>query len=333
MKPLVTVVCAWYNRADYITDTLNSLSAQDFESFEIIVINDGSKDERVRKILDDYRDIKLTVIHQENTGFVRAIKKAINISKGEFIAIQGAGDISLPTRLREQAAVLSYDNEIGIVGSKRREVIIGGPADGESVIGGGDILYPNIKNILFGNNPFSHGEVMFRRDLYDKVGGYREFFKFAQDRDLWIRMAPFCKMHVIDKVLYERRAFKEDGIAFSHEKIAIQQAYSSFARQCHFDRKKYGVDYIDIYGMHGGLFRSPQRSYANALAKIAVQSFYFDNPEAGLLYATRAVNEKRTIFSIGMYIVARFIYSLKFVQPIYKWMLGFHPNAKVWPRQ
>lgn len=56
--PKVSVVCAWYNRADYIKDTVDSLLNQDFDDYEIIIANDGSPDPRVREILDSYDDRK-----------------------------------------------------------------------------------------------------------------------------------------------------------------------------------------------------------------------------------------------------------------------------------
>lgn len=97
--PKVSVVCAWYNRVDYISDTIDSLLAQDYPNFDITIVNDGSPDPLVREVLDNYTNPRLRVIHQENTGFTRAIRRAIDESDRTYIAIQGAGDISLPGRL------------------------------------------------------------------------------------------------------------------------------------------------------------------------------------------------------------------------------------------
>ena len=81
------------------------------------------------------------------------------------------------------------------------------------------------------SNPFTHGEVMFRRDIYKKVGGYRPFFKFAQDRDLWLRMAI----------------------------------------QCHHDRVQNRKDLIDQYDFLAGLFRAPSPVVTDVFAKLAIK--------------------------------------------------------------
>src|SRR5690554_1592429 len=96
-QPRVTIVCAWYNRSEFLLRTVDSLLSQDFDDYEVVIVNDGSTDPRVRELLDGCSDSRLKVIHQENAGFVRAISRAVNYCKSPFIAIQGSGDISYPS--------------------------------------------------------------------------------------------------------------------------------------------------------------------------------------------------------------------------------------------
>lgn len=123
--PEVAIVCAWYNRADYIRDTVDSVLAQDFDRFEVVIINDGSPDPRVREILDSYDDPRLRVVHQENTGFTVAIRRAIDMTSAPYIAIQGAGDVSLPGRLRHQHDWLESNAGIGVVGCRVAVAVAG----------------------------------------------------------------------------------------------------------------------------------------------------------------------------------------------------------------
>lgn len=331
-KPRVSVVCAWFNRADVLTDTINALIAQDHDSFEIIVVNDGSTDPEVKNVLESFEDSRLKVIHQSNTGFVRAIRAAIEASTGDYIAIQGAGDVSLQGRLKQQSSLLDANPAVGIVGCRRTEVVYGGAEHGARAMSSISAKEPVLEDLLYRANPFSHGEVMFRRNIYDAVGGYREFFKFAQDRDLWIRMAPLCEMRIIAEVLYERRSFVADGIASNHGKLALQQALSNFARQCHFDRINNGSDFIDRYGLYGGLFRKPSAAYANSLAKMSIQSYYAGNSEKGRDFSRWAYSEKVTmvtlITSIASYLMSRSTFMLKLSQRV----LSIHPKAAIWPR-
>jgi glycosyltransferase involved in cell wall biosynthesis len=297
--PLISIVCAWYNRPDYLKDTLDSLLAQTAASFEIVLVNDGSKDPRVRDILATYNDPRLVVIHQENAGFVAAIRNANTLSRGRYIAIQGAGDISEPERIALQAKAMDADPRLGVVGCLRRhESVSAGTITTLGVHGkpGAALL----DDFLEGGNPFSHGEVMIRREAYDQVGGYRPFFMFAQDRDLWIRIAGAgWNMSNLAEVLYVRRNFAGDGVSTNKSKLYLQQAFSTFARQCHYDRVRDGHDAIDLYGVSAGLFRRPHPGLAHAAAKIAIQSLYAGEMDDACLYAKRAQNEKRTLFTMA----------------------------------
>lgn len=293
--PQVVVACAWYNRADYIRDTVDSLLAQDFDSFEIVLVNDGSPDPRVREILDSYDDPRLRVIHQENTGFVGAIRRAIEASDAPFIAIQGAGDMSYPSRLREQHDYLINKIELIGVSCQRENTFVGGRFDGEKSITGQGRTVIKRKDFLGGTNPFSHGEVMFRRATYEKVGGYRKFFKYAQDHDLWLRMSEYGNYALLPKVLYFRRVFAEDGIAASGIKGLVQRKFSFFAKQCARDRDQYGVDLVSIFGMQAGLFRTGDRLLAKNLSSIAAKHLYFGNRRSAFFVAHLSLTESITM--------------------------------------
>ncbi|MDD7971981.1 glycosyltransferase family 2 protein [Roseinatronobacter alkalisoli] len=245
--PTVSVVCAWYNRADYIRDTIDSLLAQDYPNFDITVVNDGSPDPRVREILDSYTDPRLRVIHQDNTGFTRAIRRAIVESDGTYIAIQGAGDISLPGRLSAQVRYLEDRPDFAVVGCRYVNQVKGPDGDGERKLARVRTLEPTARDIMRGN-PFGHGEVTMRRAAYDAVGGYRVFFENSQDKDLWMRMSVNYRLGIIDETHYQRVIFLADGIASSFEKTLKQIAYSRVADVCHQERLKGERDSVDRFG-------------------------------------------------------------------------------------
>ena len=101
--PKVSVVMSVYNGAEHLAETLDSVLQQEDCDFEFIVVNDGSTD-GTAKVLDKYAslDSRLRVFHQENTGLTKALIKGCSEARGEFIARQDAGDISLPGRLKQQ---------------------------------------------------------------------------------------------------------------------------------------------------------------------------------------------------------------------------------------
>jgi len=211
-SPKVTVVCAWYNRAQYIVESIDSLLNQDYENFEIVIVNDGSTDEKVVPTLDRFSSAKIKIIHQDNQGFTQAIKNAIAHSDGEFIAIHGAGDISNTERLSKLVETFILDDTIVAVGS-------------------GTVQYPagySFRKRYFRpvvecnplqlqkNMPFVHGTVMYRRTAYEKVNGYDPRFKYCSDWDIFFKLIEIGKIVSVNDYLYEQRIFS-DGFSFSPE--------------------------------------------------------------------------------------------------------------------
>lgn len=221
--PKVSVACAWYNRADYIRDTLDSLLAQDYPNFDITVVNDGSPDPRVRTILDSYTDPRLRVIHQQNTGFTRAIRRAIEESDGAYIAIQGAGDISLPGRLSAQVAYLEARPQVVAVGTGH---FIKEPAQRSSK------FEPAIgkisKKALRRRTPFTQGTAMYRRKIWNDSGGYDTFFEFCQDWEYYTRLIDYGEIHGIKDAHYIKFMFP-DGASVEPSKKVKQYCYAKVA--------------------------------------------------------------------------------------------------------
>lgn len=251
MSIKVSVVCAWYNRPQYIKDTLNGLLSQTLDNYEVILVNDGSPNASVEQILSTYSDPRLTVIHQQNGGFVSAIKNAISHSKGEYIAIQGAGDVSDTRRLELQSQYLDQNDDVVAVGSWVKKTFVSSfgdeTDDGAIRLNKGKM---DRADFMKRSNPFTHGEVMFRANTYQKAGGYRDLFKHAQDRDLWLRMSFHGKFSIIPQELYIRRSFEADGVSADIRKLILQKKLSAFARQCAKMRERVGHDHVDKHGHH-----------------------------------------------------------------------------------
>lgn len=209
--PVVSVVMGVYNGAEQLEQTLASVLSQEGCELEFIVVDDGSTDDTGR-ILDEWaaRDARLRVIHQQNTGLTRALIRGCVEARGEFIARQDAGDVSFPGRLRRQCEILRRHPEAAMVTCAHRFVGPRGehlgdvhpkhsPAEWTGILRDGD------DSALYGPH---HGTVMFRRDAYLAAGGYRPEFYYAQDLDLWTRMAAIGTLEYTDEVLYQ--------VGFSH---------------------------------------------------------------------------------------------------------------------
>lgn len=106
-----------YNDARYIRDAVDSILAQTFTDFELVVVNDGSTDDTL-DILAEYDDSRIRVVsHEKNLGRPYARNTALDVAKGEYVAWMDADDISLPTRLEKQVAFMDAHPDIAVCGS------------------------------------------------------------------------------------------------------------------------------------------------------------------------------------------------------------------------
>ncbi len=197
----ISVIMPVYNAEDTVLQALDSLRTQTFRSFEIIVINDGSTDGTL-DLLRQQPDIKL--LDHSHRGIVPALNDGLAAANGKYIARMDADDICHPERIEQQASYLDAFSEIGIVGC---QVGFGGDREKQA----GYAAYVDWINSLikpeeialnrFVESPFAHPSVMFRRDLFEQFGGYRDG-PFPEDYELWLRwMARGVKAGKVDKEL------------------------------------------------------------------------------------------------------------------------------------
>ncbi len=98
--PEVSVIIPTYNRAEYVTQAIDSVLAQTYTDYEIIVVDDGSTD-KTREVLEPYMD-KIAYIYQENTGVSAARNRGIKAAKGDWVAFLDSDDEWLPGKLTVQ---------------------------------------------------------------------------------------------------------------------------------------------------------------------------------------------------------------------------------------
>lgn len=246
-KPLVSIISGYYNRVNYVEESIQSLCNQTYDNIEIIIFDDCSTDGTYEKLLEfENKDSRVKILkHEINKGFVRGLIEAINTSKGEFIAIHGSGDFSYPTRIEKQVEVLIKNYNIGLIGCIVQNSMVVNGVENISLFH--YKIHGNALSVLKEKNIFTHGEVMFRRSIYDIVGGYREYFYFAQDYDLWTRMAYYCDFFSIDEILY-KRFLRSDGATVRPEKRLVQAINTEIIQQNINFIEKNEKDLIDLYG-------------------------------------------------------------------------------------
>lgn len=234
-RPEVSVVVSVYNGARYLRNGLGSVLGQEGIDFELIVVDDGSTDQ-TPSILAELaaEDARVRVFTQANSGLTQALIRGCAEARGEYIARQDSDDVSLPDRLVLQKAMLDGDPGLAFV-SSWAEVI--GPEDEPLLTHrrprGADEATRLLTNGRVG--PPGHGSVMFRRDAYERVGGYRAVFYYAQDSDLWLRLAEVGKLDYAQRVLYQYRLSAESISGSFH---ADKLPYARLIDELHAARQR-----------------------------------------------------------------------------------------------
>lgn len=295
--PKVTIVCAYYNREDYVTESVQSLLDQTYKNLEIIIIDDGSTDNTLEN-LNIFNDPRLKIITQNNAGFVAAIRRAVDEASGEYIAVHGSGDISLPTRIEKQVQAMQSGENIGVVGCHVED-------DSKT----GDAKYTlkiennlNFQKTLMQYNMFTHGEVMFRKALYEQVGGYRPFFIYAQDRDLWLRMSEHCNYQIVEETLYKRMRLS-DGISTNLKKSIIQASLSDFSRYCAQERANGSPDPLDKIGPQSIFIKPPSEQLSKKLLWLGMNQMILDNHKDGWPIIQKSLQEHISAKIFLVYVV------------------------------
>jgi glycosyltransferase involved in cell wall biosynthesis len=187
--PAVSVIIPAYNTAAYISETLDSVLAQTFTDFEVIVINDGSPDtEKLERELQPYLE-HLVYLKQENQGPAVARNLGIKTAKGEYIAFLDGDDCWLPEYLAEQIKLLEETPSAVMACSDTRLF-------GDSPFAGQTIweLYPpkipvTFENLLISNSAIVTSCAVARKQAIKDTGLFDKNFIGPEDFDLWLRLA------------------------------------------------------------------------------------------------------------------------------------------------
>jgi len=300
---LVSVITVFYNREEYVFNSIKSLLEQDYENIEIIAVDDGSTDNTLQK-LNSFSDKRLKVITHNNMGFVKSIINAVTVSNGEIIAIHGSGDISYENRISKQVSILEENKDVGVVGCfvKKTNLVNKRVSFHRPVISP-DI---NLTEQLFKHNFFTHGEVMFRKELYTKVGGYREVFKYSQDYDLWLRMSLVTNFNIIPEVLYERFTLT-NGVSNSVEKSAIQTNLGELGRQSIKLKMKGNEDLVDKYGFQAAFFKKRSQRVAKDLFKTSLRALSKSEIQSAKRIVRWSINERMGLYNTLLFLFLKIV--------------------------
>ena len=224
-SPRVSCLMPVYNGERYLAEALDSVLGQTFTDFELIVVDDGSRDASPA-ILDDYRrrDPRVRVLTKENGGIVDALNHGLSHAQGDYIARMDADDVCLPNRFEIQVAYLDAHPGCVLVGGLAAMIDErGGPLGTSS---GGrhartrlDVFPPKVAVAL-------HPLVTIRRSALTAVDGYRKMFPHAEDYDLYLRLARLGTIDNPDVVVLK---YRKHGQSISQQNITLQERCAALA--------------------------------------------------------------------------------------------------------
>lgn len=208
--PEISVIMTVHNGMPFVREAVESVLGQTFDDFEFIIVDNASADQ-TQSLLERYRakDSRIRLfLERSDLGQTMALNKAVEHAKGRYLARMDADDVSLPDRLAVQRAFMRSHPQAGAVGSWHEEMTPSGrslkvmryPAAFE------EIQFHLVSDGNLTRRCFSHPTAFLSKEAFQNVGGYNERFRYAQDYDLWTRMARSYEIHNVARVLLRYRA-------------------------------------------------------------------------------------------------------------------------------
>jgi glycosyltransferase involved in cell wall biosynthesis len=226
-----------YNAQSFLGQAMESILSQDFDDFELIVLNDGSTD-KTEEIIDSFPDPRIVKINQEHCGIPNTRNIGLRLAKGELVANLDADDISTSNRLAVQVDFLDAYQDITLVGSwitlidERGKTIktYSYPCQHDELV----------RLLNKGLNPLPHSTVMFRKQAVLDIGGYNGLFAQSEDYELYLRMSE-VREYRFASIPHCLCYLRYSSSSMSH-KNTEQRKYHLFATLITEMRRNYGFD-------------------------------------------------------------------------------------------
>lgn len=208
--PLVTIVMPAYNAAAFIEEAIDSIRAQSYTNWELLIADDGSADQ-TSSIIDHYTQLDQRIHHypnEKNCGYLKTCNKLLKLGKGDLLGFQDADDFSDPLRIEKQVREFHKNPSLGLCATfshyfyhETREIFkkrTGAISDQE------------IKSEIKKSSQFSCNSILISRAVYEDIGGYQEFYDriFSEDYDWACRISEKYVCYNIPEYLYNGRISK-----------------------------------------------------------------------------------------------------------------------------
>ena len=245
----VSVIVPAYNAMKYLPESLDSILAQTYRDFEVIIVNDGSTD-NVIEWASQLTDPRVKLVSQENQGSAKARNTGLNHARGEYIAFLDADDLWDATKLAKQVEVLERNPEVGLVYTWVERI-------NERGISFGKPFTVNLEGEIWAKltekNVIAPSSAMIRRCCFEHIGCFDEKLKsFVEDWDMWLRIAAVYPIKVLLEPLLRYRecpsSVSKNWQAMERSyHIVIEKAFASASSELMPQKgKSYGYAYFHL---------------------------------------------------------------------------------------
>ena len=195
----ISVIIPTYNRKHTLQRAIDSVLAQTFKPFEIIIVDDGSKDGTKEWLLQNYPSVQY--IHQPNNGVSSARNKGIQISQGSWIALLDSDDEWMPEKLEYQSRFIEVNRNSSFCHTN------------EIWIRNGVRVNQMKKHKKYGGDIFKHcldicrispSSSIIKKDVFEEVGAFDESLTVCEDYDLWLRVTAKFNILFLDEPLIKK---------------------------------------------------------------------------------------------------------------------------------
>lgn len=224
--PKVSILMPAYNAQEYIAEAIDSILAQNFTDWELIIIDDGSTDASA-SIINQYRDNRIYYLkNEENQGLIKTLNRGIDYCNGDYIARMDADDVAMPDRLELQVKFMDSHPQYVMCGSNAL------------VINNENKRTGRIKNLTKNNYlqinllfsvPFIHPSMIIRREMLLE-NRYDENYLHVEDYELWCRLAQKGKIANLSKYLLHYR-WHNTNVSVLNSEIQESQKNRIITRQ------------------------------------------------------------------------------------------------------
>lgn len=199
--PKISVLMPVFNAENYLKSAIDSIIAQTFTNWELVIVNDGSTDGS-EKIIKSYNDKRILYVENErNIALIKTLNKGIDFCRGEYIARMDADDVAHPKRFAKQVDFLDNNPKYILCGTNASVIDKEGKVTGKvKNLTSNDFLQIHL---LF-SNPFIHPSIMIRNGML-YANRFDEHYKHVEDYELWVRLSKLGLMANINEDLLSYR--------------------------------------------------------------------------------------------------------------------------------